>query len=192
MNPIKQATPEEVYLSFSSDVNPNTTQGLLSTIGNFVQRGTKHIHLLISSPGGQVSCGINIYNTLRALPITVSTYNTSNVDSIGNVIYLAGDHRYACPHSRFMFHGVGQQVAAGRRVEEKDLNEALKSIRSDQTLIANIIAERSKIETKELLALFLEASFLTAQEAREKGIVQTVGKLSIPIGAAYHQLVFKC
>ena len=47
MNPTKQATPEEVYLSFSSDVNPNTTQGLLSTIGNFVQRGTKHIHLLI-------------------------------------------------------------------------------------------------------------------------------------------------
>ena len=51
--------------------------------------------------------GMNLYNVMRAMPFKLITHNVGNVDSIGNAIFLAGVARYACPHSTFMFHGVG-------------------------------------------------------------------------------------
>ena len=45
--------------------------------------------------------GMNLYNFLRGLPIRLTTHNVGNVDSIGNAVFLAGEHRYACPHSPF-------------------------------------------------------------------------------------------
>ena len=67
--------------------------------------------------------GLNLYNVLRALPTKLITHNVGNVDSIGNAIFLAGVERYACPHSTFMFHGVGFDAPANSRFEEKNLRE---------------------------------------------------------------------
>jgi hypothetical protein len=51
--------------------------------------------------------GMTVYNVLRGLPCDLTIHNIGNVDSIGNAIFLAGKHRYACKNSTFMFHGVG-------------------------------------------------------------------------------------
>jgi ATP-dependent protease ClpP protease subunit len=53
-----------------------------------------------------VAQGINIYNVLCGMPFKLVTHNVGNVDSIGDVVFLAGETRYACAHSTFMFHGV--------------------------------------------------------------------------------------
>ena len=68
---------------------------------------------MLSTPGGSVMNGLNLYNVLRGLPITLTTHNVGNVDSIGNAIFLAGQIRYACPHSTFMFHGVAFNFPQG-------------------------------------------------------------------------------
>ena len=70
------------------------------------------VYLLLSSEVGSVMHGINLYNVLRALPVKLVTHNVGNVDSIGNAIFLAGEERYACQHSTFMFHGVGSPTTA--------------------------------------------------------------------------------
>jgi ATP-dependent protease ClpP protease subunit len=89
------------YLSFSAEITPE------------------------AAPSGRVMNGINIYNVLRGLPAKVVFHNVGNVDSIGNVLFLAGDERYACPHSTFMFHGVGFDPTPGVRVEQKTAQEML-------------------------------------------------------------------
>ncbi len=117
--------PETVYVSFSAEINPNTTETLIATISNMANKGVKTVHLLISTPGGSVMNGMNLYNILRGLPIHLITHNVGNIDSIGNAVFLAGAERYACPHSTFMFHGVGFDITAGMRLEEKFLKEKL-------------------------------------------------------------------
>jgi len=63
--------------------------------------------------------GMNLYNVLRAMPFKLITHNVGNVDSIGNAVFLARAERYACPHSTFMFHGVGIAEQAGIRLEKE-------------------------------------------------------------------------
>lgn len=102
--------PERIYVSFSAEINPNTTEALIALCANHANQGVKEIYLMMSTPGGTVMNGLNLYNVLRALPVKLITHNVGNVDSIGNAVFLAGEERYACFHSTFMFHGVGYDM----------------------------------------------------------------------------------
>ena len=79
------------------------------------------------------------------LPITLTTHNVGNVDSIGNAVFLAGQTRYACPHSTFMFHGVAFNFTQGMSLDERGSRERLANILSDQKRIGSIIQERTSL-----------------------------------------------
>src|SRR5271165_2415692 len=145
------------YISFSAEIVPHTTESLIALLGQQVNQGVQVVQLLLSTPGGSVMHGMNLYNVLRALPVTLITHNVGNVDSIGNAIFLAGAKRYACPHSTFMFHGVGFDVPQQMRIEEKFLRERLDGITSDQKRIGSVIEERTRIDKEAIARLFLEA-----------------------------------
>ena len=135
--------------------------------------------------------GMNLYNVLRSLPIELITHNVGNVDSIGNVVFLAGTKRYACPHSTFMFHGVGFDLPQHARLEEKFLRERLDSIKSDQTRIGSVIIERSRLTQNEVEKLFLEAQTKDAAFAAGCGIVHEIRDVQIPAGSPIVSLVFQ-
>jgi ATP-dependent protease ClpP protease subunit len=161
----------------------NTSQRLIATCTQLVQNGTTEIYLAFSTPGGQVMAGLAVYNMLRALPVPVITHNMANIDSIGNAIFLAGAQRLACPHSTFMFHGVGFALPANMQVEEKFLRERLDGLIADQTRIAQIIVERTTINATEARKLFREARTKNAGDALARGIVHEIAQLDIPGGA---------
>src|SRR5258708_35936631 len=77
------------YVGFNSEVNQITGPALIGAVGQQVSMGFNELHLLLSTPGGHVAQGIAIYKMLRALPISVTTYNVGSVNSIGNVICLS-------------------------------------------------------------------------------------------------------
>ena len=97
--------------------------------------------------------GLTVYNMLRGMPFELTTHNIGSVNSIGNVIFLAGEKRYACKNSTFMFHGVGFDVQ-NMRLEEKILRERLDSLTADQKKIASVIAERTRLTDEEIGKLF--------------------------------------
>src|SRR4029077_20773237 len=101
--------------------------------------------------------GLNLYNVMRAMPYRITTHNVGNVDSIGNVIFLAGQERFACLHSTFMFHGVGMDIPGAARFEQKNLQEVLDSVLRDQERMGNILRERSNLNAGEVSDLFREA-----------------------------------
>lgn len=176
---------QTVYVSFSAEINANTTESLIATMANLAE-----VCLLLSTPGGMVMNGMNLYNVLRAMPFRLATHNVGNVDSIGNAIFLAGEHRCACPHSTFMFHGVGFD-GAGMRLEEKLLRERLEGILADQKRIATIIEERTNLEAEQIEPLFREASVRDATYAVSVGIVHEVKDVEIPEGSPVISLVFQ-
>ena len=61
----------------------------------------QRVYLLLSTPGGSVMNGMNLYNVLKGMPFELITHNVGNVDSIGNVIFLAGEKRYATANATF-------------------------------------------------------------------------------------------
>lgn len=188
---VPRTPPETVYVSFSAEINPHTTESLIATMFNLVTQGVKRIYLLISTPGGMVMNGMNLYNVLRALPVELITHNVGNVDSIGTPVFLAGSKRYACPHSTFMFHGIGFDVKQSIRLEEKFLRERLDGIKADQKRIGSIIRERTKLTEEEVDSLFLEAQTKDAAFAAGRGIVDDVRDVQIPKGSPVISLVFQ-
>jgi ATP-dependent protease ClpP protease subunit len=183
--------PERVYISFSAEINPNTTEALIALVAQQINNQVREIYLMLSTPGGSVMNGLNLYNFLRGLPIKVITHNIGNVDSIGNAIFLAGEERYACPHSTFMFHGVGIDVTAPCRFEEKVLRERLHAVLADQSRIGSIIGERTALKGGQVRSLFKEARTKDADYARRVGIVHDVRDVTIAPGTPIFSLVFK-
>jgi len=176
---------------FSAEVIPNTTEALLSVMAQQANNGVKEVYLLLSTPGGQVMNGLNIYNVLRGMPFELTTHNVGNVDSIGNAIFLAGSKRYACPHSTFMFHGVGFNSNPAERLEQKNLQEKLQGLLADQKRIGGIIQERTRIPEAEVEDLFREARTKDAAYALGNGIVDEIRDVAIPTGAPVVSLVFQ-
>jgi ATP-dependent Clp protease protease subunit len=185
--------PQEniAYLSFSAEVSQKTTEALLGVCAQYSNKGIDKLYLLLSSPGGNVMNGLTIYNLLRGLPYEIVTHNVGQVNSIANVVFLAGDERYASPDSTFMFHGVGFNVPGNTRFEEKKLRERLQSVQSDQDRIASIIINRSDISEEEADTLFLEAQTKDPKFALDRRLIHDIREVEIPRGAPFNQLVFE-
>lgn len=186
-----QQPPPVVYVSFSAEINPSTTESLIATMANCASQNVPEVRLLLSTPGGSVMNGMNLYNVLRAMPFKLVTHNVGNVDSIGNAVFLAGEERLAAAHSTFMFHGVGFDAQPGTRLEEKNLRENLASLLADQRRIASIIDERTNLDTGQIEPLFREASTKDATFAVGCGIVDEIKDVEIPAGAPVIALVFQ-
>jgi ATP-dependent Clp protease, protease subunit len=183
--------PATVYVSFSAEIIPNTTEALISVLAQQANNRVACVHLLLSTPGGQVMNGMNLYNVLRGFPFELITHNVGNVDSIGNAVFLAGSKRYACQHSTFMFHGVGFNSVPNERLEQKNLQEKLQSLLSDQKRIGSIIQERTTIPEAEIEDLFREARTKDSAYALGNGIVHEIREVMIPPGGPIISLVFQ-
>jgi ATP-dependent Clp protease protease subunit len=182
---------EPVFVSFSAEITPHTTESLLATMANLVAQGVRQVHLLLSTPGGSVMNGMNLYNVLKGLPFELTTHNVGNVDSIGNAIFLAGKHRYACPQSTFMFHGVGLNTMPGQRLDEKFVRETLASIVADHTRIGVVIREHTNLSEVEVAELFREQQTKDATYAISHGIIHEIRDVEIPEGCPIVSLVFQ-
>ena len=179
------------YISFSAEINPQTTEALIAVLGDLVNKKVDEVYLMLSTPSGSVMNGFNLYNVLRALPFKLITHNVGNVDSIGNMIFLAGIERYACPQSTFMFHGVGFDVKTALRLEEKFLRERLDGILQDQRRIGAIIRDRTSLDDLQIQELFREARTKDADYAKSVGIVHDIRDVKIPPGSPIISLVFQ-
>ena len=179
-----------VYVSFSAEINPTTTENLIAVLANQANQGVDHVYLMISTPGGNVMNGLNLYNVVRALPFRLTTHNVGNVDSIGNAVFLAGAERFACPHSTFMFHGVRIDVQ-NTRLEDRNLSEILDSVANDHARIGKILQERAKFTHDEAIDLFRKARTKDAAFALDKGIIQAISDIRIPTGSPVLSLVFQ-
>jgi ATP-dependent Clp protease protease subunit len=187
---IPQGT-ELVYISFSARINPNTSEALIGAMAVCANRGVRQVHLLLSTPGGSVMNGMNVHHVLKGMPFELVTHNVGNIDSIGNLVFLAGSRRYTVQQATFMFHGVGFNVGNATRFEEKYLRERLESLMSDQRRIGDVIAQNSTLTKDEVAGLFLRAQTMDANWALDKRIVHEIRDVQIPSGTPVISLSFQ-
>jgi len=183
--------PELVYVSFAAEINPITTEALIAVMAEQARAGVRQVYLLLATPGGLTMNGLTLYNVLRGIPFELTTHNVGNVDSIGNVVFLAGRKRYACPQATFMFHGVGINIRKDDRLEQKALQEGLDHILSDQRRIGSIIAERTRLSEAEIEDLFREARTKDADYALNHGLIEEIRDVNLLPGAPVIAPIFQ-
>jgi ATP-dependent Clp protease protease subunit len=179
------------FISFDAEISQQTTEGLLVILAELVYKRVETVYLLISTHGGSVTNSITIYNALRGMPFKLITHNVGNVDSIGNVVFLAGEERYACPNTTFMFHGVDATAGGVTQLSERDLREKLAIVQADQHRIASIIAQRTSIKAQDIERFFLDAVTKDPSYAKVNGIIHDIREVKIPAGASMVQMSFK-
>ena len=175
------------YLLFSKGIDQESVHQLIHAV-NSLSEGCDEVYLLINSECGNVNAEIHCYNVLRALPVKLITHNVGNIDSIANVIYLAGERRYASPSSSFMFHGVGFDLNGPFRLEEKLIRESLDVIVSDHDRIGRIFIDRSNLGLAESTELYREQRRKDPDWAIEKRYAHEISPPQIPPDARLHEL----
>ena len=172
----------EHYIRLLAPITPDTANALLQSIDNLLKMNVEKIHLLISSPGGDVSQGIAIHNYLKHLPIELSTYNIGIVDSIGVIIYCAGKNRFCDSRARFLIHNPKLNLQGPFQLDERQLSEFLKSLQNDKENIAGIISDTTGQDISQIMNLMGQPTTFTEMEAKAIGLVNGNAELVIPFG----------
>ena len=174
---------KEAWVRFMAPVVPQSATALLHAIDRKTAEGCQRVHLMISSPGGSVFHGLSIYNLLKGAPIEVVTYNFGSVDSIGVVIFCAGDRRVSVPHARFLLHGVSVSFQGNLTLDEKDLEERLKGLQIDYQNISKVIAATTGRDSESIVTDMETRTTLNPEQAVEYGLVHEISSVLFPAGA---------
>ena len=132
----------------------------------------KDIHVYINTPGGNVTSGMAIYDTIQFMRCDVVTYCVGQAASMGTILLAAGTKgkRYALPNSRIMIH----QPAGGATGQTSDISIAAKEILRWKKVINDTLAKHCKHDAAQIEKHSERDYYMTAQEAVEYGIVDEV------------------
>lgn len=132
----------------------------------------KEISLYINSPGGSVSAGMAIYDTMQFIKPDVSTLCTGMAASMGAFLLAAGakGKRFSLPNSKIMIH----QVLGGARGQATDIEIHARDILRTKDQMNRIMAERTGQPLEKVKSDTERDYFMTADEAKEYGLVDQV------------------
>lgn len=153
-----------------NDYTANTLQAQLLYLDS-VDPG-KDISIYINSPGGSVYAGLGIYDTMQFIQSPVATICTGMAASMAAVLLVAGAEgkRSALQHSRVMIH----QPLGGAQGQASDIEITAREILKLKNELYNIIANHSHQEFDKVWADSDRDYWMTAQEAKEYGMVDSV------------------
>jgi ATP-dependent Clp protease, protease subunit len=132
----------------------------------------KDISLYINSPGGSVSAGLAIYDTMNFIKPDVSTLCTGMAASMGAFLLSAGTRgkRFSLPHSKVMIH----QPLGGMQGQATDIEIHANEILKTRALLNRILAEKTGQPLERIERDTERDYFLSAEEARDYGLVDQV------------------
>ena len=136
------------------------------------QDADKEIYLYINSPGGSVTAGMAIYDTMRYITSPVATLCMGRAASMGALLLAAGEHgmRYALPNSQIMIH----QPLGGYQGQATDIDIHTKEILRMKKKLTAILAECTGQPLQKVARDTERDHFLTADEAKAYGLVDRV------------------
>jgi len=132
----------------------------------------KDIHLYINSPGGVVTAGLSIYDTMQFIRPEVSTICIGQAASMGAVLLAGGANgkRFCLPHSRIMIH----QPSGGFQGQAADIDIQAKEVLKIRSRLNDILAKHTGRTLKQIQQDSDRDNFMDAVEAVEYGLIDTV------------------
>jgi ATP-dependent Clp protease protease subunit len=132
----------------------------------------KDIHIYINSPGGVVTAGMAIYDTMQYVRPAVSTICLGQAASMGALLLAAGTKgkRYALPFARIMIH----QIMGGAQGQATDIDIQAKEILRMKDALNGILAKHTGQPLEKLTQDAERDFFMSAQQAKEYGLIDEV------------------
>ena len=136
----------------------------------------KDISLYINSPGGVVTAGLAIYDTMQFLSCDITTYCVGQAASMGAVLLAAGaaGKRFALPNARIMIH----QPLGGAQGQATDINIQAQEIMRIKKILNEILSSHSNKSIKDLEKDTDRDNFMSAKQALSYGLIDKVVKKS--------------
>ncbi len=136
------------------------------------ENADKDIHLYINSPGGSVTAGLSIYDTMQFINCDVSTICCGQAASMGALLLAGGTHdkRFALPHSRIMVH----QPSAGFQGQATDISIHAKEVLELKLRLNEIMARHSGQTIDQIEQDLERDNFMSAAAAVKYGLIDTV------------------
>jgi ATP-dependent Clp protease, protease subunit len=137
-----------------------------------LEKKDAEINIYLNSPGGSVTAGLAIYDTMQYLPNPIATYCIGQCSSMGAVLLAAGTEgkRYALPSSRIMIH----QPWGGAQGSATDISIQAKEIDRLKKMINDILARHTGQDLKRIEKDTDRDFFMSPEEAKEYGVVDNV------------------
>ena len=128
------------------------------------------ISLYLNTPGGIVSAGLGIYDTMQIISPKVNTICTGLAASMGSILLAAGEKRSILPHARVMIH----QPLGGVTGQASDIIIEAEEIKKCRDELCNILAEHTKQPFDKVFQDMDRDHWFTAQEAVDYGLVDKI------------------
>jgi ATP-dependent protease ClpP protease subunit len=187
--PLSQQFPGGCYVGFNAGIDRKAAEQLVSVIANAVhQHRFAEINLCLSSIGGFLDQAYYAFNMIEALPVKLITWNTGNIQSAANILFLVGDERYATSGATFFFHQTSYDPASGK-LTTAFLAERLKAAQYDDARSAAIIAAKTGRSSQDVLGWQNTELVMDTAQAIAHGLIHSVRQLIIPADALFHQVI---
>jgi ATP-dependent Clp protease protease subunit len=138
----------------------------------------KDIHLYINSPGGIITAGMAIYDTMQFIQCDVSTTCIGQAASMGSFLLAAGTHgkRYSLPNSRIMIH----QPLGGFQGQATDIDIHAREILAVKDRLNRLLAKHTGQSFEQIEADTERDNFMTAVQAKDYGLIDTIMSQRLP------------
>lgn len=168
---------------FQGTVEENMANHLVAQLLLLESQGTGPINMYVNSPGGMVTHGLAVYDTMQYITSPINTIVIGQAASMGSLIAQAGTgKRYITPNARHMIHRVssGTSGTSGSvHVQELEFEDARRHLEESKKLNANLTNIYVKHNTAgktfdELMEVMKQDTFLSPEEAIEFGLVDEI------------------
>lgn len=177
----KQKTAYEIYsrllkdriIMLGSQIDDNVANSIVSQLLFLqAQDSEKDIYLYINSPGGSVTAGFAIYDTIQHIKPDVQTICIGMAASMGSFLLAAGakGKRFALPNAEVMIH----QPLGGAQGQATEIEIAANHILKTREKLNRILSERTGQSIEKIQKDTDRDNFLTAEEAKEYGLIDEV------------------
>lgn len=132
----------------------------------------KPIHMYINSPGGVVTAGLAIYDTMQYILPPIATWCVGQACSMASLLLISGTPkmRYSLPHSRIMIHQPHGQAAG----QATDIQIQAEEILKLKRLINNLYAKHSGLDLSQIESYMERDKWLSPEEAKELGLIDNI------------------
>lgn len=170
---VGQSSKSVILINYFGSINEVNIGFLIKTILSEVAAGETNFQININSTGGDPGYGVVAYNTLKNLPITITTYNVNQVESAAVYLYCLGAQRYAHPRAIFTVHSVKWSLTG---YSPNKLVGIAKKIDAQQARIVDIFTQCMRIEKGQIERYLFgdDDWYIEAQEALRKGLIHKV------------------
>jgi len=163
-------------LFFNEEVNPASCNTLIEYLLHLdMEMPGSEITVCINSPGGDVTSGLAVYDTMQMLSSPIRTVCTGIAASMGSILFLGGEKREMLPHTKVMIHDPLLMGTSGVK-RALELEKEAAKLMETRSILAGIIAQRSGHKLEEVLAKTGEDCYMDAEQAIEFGIATGICK----------------